>query len=296
MKIKLCSDYGPKKEWDINSFFNIYLSCLHMHTNFPINALIVDDEKKACTNLKNMLTEYVPDGLNIAGMAHNTRDAEKQIGDVNPDVVFLDIEMPNENAFHFLDRIAPINFEVIFVTSYNEYAIKAFRLNAVDYILKPISISELVSAVEKLKDRIRFKKTLPQYTPAAYTQISEEVNNRNAAHKIILKSTNSTEVVDFKHIFFIEAQSSYSKFVFTKGTAIREVVMSNPLSDYEELLPTDIFYRIHRSYLVNCGLIKKIWKNGSNRLQLQDNIILPVSRRRFPLLLDFLKQNHHYDE
>src|SRR5690242_15259365 len=119
-----------------------------------LQVLIVDDEKKACTNLKNILLEFVDPGIVIAGIANSTAEAESLIADTTPDAIFLDIEMPTENAFHFLDRISPVNFEVIFVTAYEEYAVRAFRLNAVDYILKPISIAELKKAVQRLKDRI----------------------------------------------------------------------------------------------------------------------------------------------
>src|SRR5579872_4566369 len=91
-----------------------------------INVLIVDDEKEACVNLENILKDYVDEGINIVGLAHNAKEAERQINEFAPDAVFLDIEMPNENAFHFLERISPVNFEVIFVTAYDEYAIRAF--------------------------------------------------------------------------------------------------------------------------------------------------------------------------
>lgn len=266
-----------------------------MHENTFVNVLIIDDEKKACSNLENMLKEYAGEGINVIGIANNTIEAEQQVINLKPDAVFLDIEMPNENAFHFLDRISPINFEIVFVTSHNEHAIKAFRLNAVDYILKPISIGELINAVQKLKDRVRYKKAFSD-DYISYSQLSEQVGNQTPSHKIILKSVNATEVVDFKNIYFIEAQSSYSKIVFQKNSSIREIVMSNPLSDYEELLPVDIFYRIHRSYLANCTLIKKIWKDGSNKITLEGDIVLPISRRRHTLLLDFLKLNHLSDE
>ncbi len=125
-----------------------------------IQILIVDDEKKACANLRNILLEFVDPGLQIVGEANSTMEAEQLIAIHKPDAIFLDIEMPNENAFHFLERIAPFDFEVIFVTAYEEYAIRAFRLNAIDYILKPISIKDLSTAVQKLKDRIRHKRII----------------------------------------------------------------------------------------------------------------------------------------
>jgi len=257
-----------------------------------LNILIVDDERKACTNLKNLLLEYVDADVHIAGLAHNTREAEKQIKDLRPDAVFLDIEMPEENAFHFLERISPFDFEVIFVTSYDEYAIRAFKLNAIDYILKPISINELKNAVKKLREKLKYKNSFPQID-STYTRVSDQVSNKSVPNKIILRNVNSSEIVDFDKIHFIEAQGSYSRIVYAKNDAVKEVVMSNPLSDYEELLPANMFYRIHRSYLVNCLFISKIHKDGTCKIILKDNSVLPVSRRRYAILLEFLQYNRY---
>ncbi len=258
----------------------------------PIKVLIVDDEKKACANLKNILLEFVDPGINIAGIANSTAQAEGLIGTYEPDAIFLDIEMPNENAFHFLERITPFNFEVIFVTAYEEYAVKAFRLNAIDYLLKPISIAELKKAVQKLKDKVRYKKIV-DHNNTSYIELADQVTNKVKPHKITLKDINTTEVVDFKDIFFVEAQSSYSRVVFSKGRDVKEMIMSSPLSDYEELLPSDLFFRIHRSYVINCAQIKQITNDGSNQVIMKDNLNIPVSRRRYASLLQFL-ETHDY--
>ena len=263
------------------------------HNKFSV--LIVDDEKEACDNLKNMLIEYVDSGMNIAGIAHNTSEAEKQIAKLSPDAVFLDIEMPNEDAFHFLDRISPFNFEVVFVTAYDEYALKAFRLNAVDYILKPISIAELTNAVNRLKEKIRFKMILADYK-VAYTDLSKQVKNKAKPQKITLKDGNNIEVLDLKDILFIEAQGSYSRVLFIKDSLTKEIVMSTSLSDYEELLPPELFYRIHKSYLINCLHVKRILREDVAEVVLKSNINLPVSRRRLGPLLDFLKSHDFYYE
>lgn len=257
-----------------------------------VSVLIVDDEKKACINLKNLLLEYVDPEINICGIANDTKEAETQIEKLSPDAVFLDIEMPNENAFHFLERISPVNFEVIFVTAYDEYAIKAFKLNALDYILKPISIIELRNAFAKLKDKIRYKKIINDRS-VSYRELSDEVANKIKHQKITLKDINVTETVHFKDIFFVEAQGSYSRIVYVKDKTIKEMVMSSPLSDYEEILPGDQFYRIHRSYLINCAQIQKIFSDGSNQVVMKNNLTIPVSRRRYAALLDFLENNDY---
>jgi len=263
--------------------------------NNTFSVLIVDDEKEACTNLRNMLIEYVDPDINIAGMAYNTSQAEKLISKLNPDAIFLDIEMPNENAFHFLDRIAPFYFEVIFVTAYDEYAIRAFRLNAIDYILKPISIHELVNAYAKLKERLRYKKLIMN-GEVSYTELSGQVRAKIKNQKITLKEGGNIEVVEFKDICFVEAQGSYSRILFIKNNTVKEIIMSSTLSDYEELLPTELFYRMHKSYLLNCSLIKKILKDETSQVLIRDNITLPISRRRFASFMDFLKSNDLFYE
>ncbi len=257
--------------------------------NNAIKVLIVDNEKKACNNLKNMLLEFVDSEIDIVGVCYSTLDAEEKINALKPDAVFLDIQMPYENAFHFLDRISPVNFEVIFVTAYDDYAVRAFRLNALDYILKPISISELESAVKKLKEKVRYKKVFATKI-ISYSEVSDQVSKKLKIHKI---RTDESEVIEFSDICFIEAQSSYSKICFFNNGTLQEIVMSYPLSDYEELLPEDIFYRIHRSYLINCAQLKEISGESSSQVILRNDITLPVSRRRFSPLLEFLKTNNY---
>ena len=258
-------------------------------TNNRIKVLIVDNEKKACNNLKNILLEFVDPEIDIVGISYSTLDAEDKINTYSPDAVFLDIQMPYENAFHFLDRLSPVDFEVIFVTAYDDYAVRAFRLNALDYILKPISISELENAVRKLKEKVRYKKVFVNKI-ISYSEISEQVSKKLKIHKI---KTDDSEVVDFKDICFIEAQSSYSKMFFLSNGVIKEIIMSYPLSDYEEILPEDIFYRIHRSYLINCAQIKEISNEKNSQVILRNDITLPVSRRRFTSLVEFLKTNSY---
>ena len=257
----------------------------------PISILIVDDEKKACENIRSMLLEYVDASLNIVGAANSTAEAEVLIRRYRPNAVFLDIEMPNENAFQFLERLTTIDFEIIFATAYDEYAVRAFRLNALDYILKPISIAELKSAIERLKARIQLKELLKQERQA-YTEIFGQINNNTLIHRITLRHSNGMDIVDFNDVLLIEAQGSYSKIVFLKLGTVKEVIMSNPLSDYEELLPANVFLRVHRSFLVNCSTIRKIENDDqAASLILIHGISVPVSRRRMALLIQFLEKN-----
>ena len=255
-----------------------------------LKVVIVDDEIKACSILKTLLVNYVIPDVNIIGIANSTKEAENIISQSVPDVVFMDIEMPNENAFQFLERISPFHFEVIFVTAYDEYAIKALRLNAVDYLLKPISITELKNAVARLIDKLHQNKNhIEQIKP--YSEIANEIKDKAKPQKIILKDKNNTEVVYFRDIYFIEAQGSYSKVVFRKNGSSKDITMGWLLTDFEEMLPTDQFFRIHRSYLVNCSHIYKLINEGESYAVLKNDYKLPISRRNHKPLIDFLKIN-----
>lgn len=255
-----------------------------------IDVLIVDDEEIACANLKKLLQEYGHEAIRIVGVAYNTREAEQLIGKLKPHAIFVDVDMPRENAFQFLQRIGPIDFEIVFVTAYDQYAIKAFRLNAVDYILKPIDIDELKNATAKLVEKISLKRTI---SDTSYLELYEQISKKADSRKIRLSSTNHSFLVDFNDIYFIEAQGSYSRIVFTDGHATQEIIMSNPSSDYEDLLPSNMYYRIHKTYLINCLHISKFISEHTYFVLIKNEFRLPVSRRRFQPLKNFLKSNGH---
>ena len=255
-----------------------------------LNVLIVDDEKKACINLRNLIEKYVPHGVNVIGMANSTAEAEILINIMNQHAVFIDIDMPGENAFQFFQRILPFTFEVVFVTAYDQYAVKAFRLNAVDYILKPIDIDELVIAFDKLYERLNFKRIFKE-DHTTYSDLLHQVQHKPAICKIMLKSVNASELVAFADIYFVEAQGSYSRIVFLKENKICEMIMSHPLSEYEELLPADMYYRVHKSYIINCMHVEKIITDDNIHVILKDKFTIPVSRRRIISMKKFLKAN-----
>jgi two-component system LytT family response regulator len=254
-----------------------------------LNVLIIDDEIEACENLQEILLNYVAPEINIMGFAHDTDEAEKLIKELKPNAVFCDIELPTENALQFLSNMAPFDFEVVFVTAYDEFAIKAFKLNAVDYILKPIDIDEVSDAVARLKEKVNYRvKAQPQYD---HSETFKQIATKEKYNKITLRAQNQIEVVDFKDIYFIEGQGSYCRVYFNKSNTDREITISNTIADYEELLPMDLFYRIHKSYLLNCSHIKEIIATDVCEVLIKSKNRLPVSRRRYASFIDFLKEN-----
>jgi len=252
-----------------------------------ITALIVDDEQDACRNLQAILANYVKIPVHIAGVAYNTTEAEVMIQKYNPDVIFLDIEMPYEDAFGFLERVKPCNFEIIFVTAYDAYAVKAFKLNAVDYILKPISIAELTEAVQRLEQRLAYRL---QNTATHYTQVLKQLDGRTKPNKIMFRDGSDIQPVSFSDIYYVEAQGSYSRIFYTKRGEPHSVVMSYSIAEYEQMLPEEYFFRIHKSYLINCLHLKKVVSEDTNSVLLDKAYSLPVSRRRYPELLAFIKK------
>ena len=254
-----------------------------------MTVIIVDDEKEACYNLSSILLEFVDPGINIVGIANNTIEAETLINKFQPDAVFLDIEMPNENAFQFLERISPVPFNVIFVTAYDEYALKAFKLNAIDYILKPISISELTVAVAKVKEQLEVKRLLSENT--SYSQVSQMVSGATNPENIVLKDNTNLDVVAFNDLMFIEAMGSYSKIYFLKDGIEKNVIMSKAIAEYEEMLPEELFFRVHKTFLVNCKYIASILKDNSYMLMLKNKLTIPISRRKYVPLMQHLKNS-----
>jgi two-component system, LytTR family, response regulator len=258
-----------------------------------INVFIVDDEMEACENLSGMLYKY--DDINIVGTAHTTTDAELKIATLKPQVVFLDIEMHEENAFQFLDRISPFNFDVIFVTAYDEYAIWAFKVNAVDYILKPIDPDEVSRSLKRIKERHAKGNDSGILATPLFAPLELQIRDQEKPQQIMLRNTDRHEVVLFKDIMYVEAMGRYSKIYYYQNSVLKWLLMSRNISEYEELFPTNWFFRSHRSYLVNCTYIKQLQRDKEAGFALlKDKQKLPVSRRRYSDLMLFLKSNNFH--
>jgi two-component system LytT family response regulator len=233
-------------------------------------AVIVVDELDAIESVKLLLNENFSN-ITIAGTAQNVHDAQEIIALVKPDIVFLDIEMPDGTGFDVLEAIPDRKFKVIFITAYNQYAIKAFKYSAVDYILKPIDIDEFVNAVGRLEE-------LNTSNPKAEEKIKVLLENVNGKRpeKIALSTSESIEFVRISDIIQIEAEGSYSTLKFQDQTSL---VVSKNLGEFESLLEDHPFYRPHQSHLINLLHVKKVTRLG-NEIVMEDGSIAFLSRRK----------------
>jgi two-component system LytT family response regulator len=250
-----------------------------------LKTLIVDDELKACQNLRNMLSDYVARPMSFTAFAHNVAEAESIIRTASPDLVFFDIEMPGEHPMDFLQRARP-DFDVIFITAYNQYAIEAFRVKAVDYLLKPIDPDELRNAIANLEERRASR--LIRKGGINYDDLSQFIQQQQGNRQIMLRDTNHHEVVSFNDLIYIEARKSYCKVVFRVEGRQKAMLMSHSVTEYENMLPSGLFVRIHRSYLVNRMHIRKMERKDQAFAVMTNGDRLPVSRRRYLDLMSLI--------
>lgn len=237
-----------------------------------INALIVDDEPKNIRILRGLLHESCPD-VRIIGEAISAETAIPLIADTQPDLVFLDIEMPHGNAFDLLDKIMPINFEIIFITAFDAYTLKAFKYSALDYLLKPVSIDELKTAIAKAKERIKDKNINIQLQNLLFN-----INKPNSSlQKIALPNNDGLVFIQLSEIIRFEAKGGYT---YVHGNDNQKFVSSRIIKEYEEILPADLFFRIHNSHIINLNYVKKYHKGRGGLIEMSDNALIEVATRR----------------
>ncbi|HYF31047.1 MAG TPA: LytTR family DNA-binding domain-containing protein [Chitinophagaceae bacterium] len=237
-----------------------------------IRAIIVDDEPKNRKVLRSLLTDFCPE-VSIAGEAGSAEEASKVVSNENPDLLFLDIEMPYGNAFDLLDKLMPVNFEIIFITAFDEYTLKAFRYSALDYLLKPVDIEELKTAVKKASEKIHLKNLNRQLA-----NLLQNIHpSRTATPKIALPTQDGFVFQSTKDIIRFEAKGNYT-YIFTNDG--QKHISSRTIRQYEEMLPDKLFFRIHNSHIINLNYIKKYNKGRGGQVIMTDGSILEVATRR----------------
>jgi two-component system, LytTR family, response regulator len=247
-----------------------------------IKALIIDDEERGIVALAQLVEKYCKDVI-VEGTAMNVADAETLIKSRLPDVVFLDIEMPGGNGFQLLEKFEEVNFEIIFVTAYHEYAIKAIRFSALDYLLKPVKITDLQSAIE----RIRKRRGNGSGDSEKYRFFKSIINEPNPFKKIILSTMDGYFPIRFEEIIYCRADDSYTHFYLSGN---KHHVVSRHLKEFEEMLVPHHFYRIHKSYLVNLNHIERIGKADGFTVFMSNNDELPVSFRKKEEFISLIKK------
>ncbi|MEN6454553.1 MAG: LytTR family DNA-binding domain-containing protein [Prolixibacteraceae bacterium] len=245
-----------------------------------IRAILIDDEPNNLENLKIMLANYCPD-VSVIGEAASVRQSSELVSRLDPELLFLDIEMPGESGFDLLAQIKNIRFEVIFVTAYNNYALKAIKFNALDYILKPIDTADLTEAVNRAKQRLADKSQL-EFTKLALQNLQLPRKSK----RIALASADKIEFFDINTIIRCLGENNYTRFFFENGESR---LISKPLSEYEELLTDFDFIRVHKSHLVNGYKISSFIKKDGGYILTSDGCSVPVSRRKKDELLERMK-------
>ena len=233
-----------------------------------ISIAVIDDEPKARETIINILALGNFE-TKLVGEADSVQSAFELISLQSPDVVLLDINLPDGNGFDLLKKFEKINFKIIFITAHEEYAIQAFKFSAVDYILKPIRAAELFAAIEKASESFNKKETVQK--------ISALLSNLEKLKKIVLKTAESIHIINVSQIIRCEADVNYTKFYLENG---EKLLVSKPLKEYDELLGRNGFFRTHQSHLVNLDHILRYDKTDGGYLILDDKSMVPVSTRK----------------
>jgi len=237
-----------------------------------IHTVIIDDEPNNIEALKQLLIKYCP-LIELVGTAENIRTGQALIINTQPDLVFLDIEMPFGNAFELLNNLSPVTFEIIFVTAFDNYAINAIKYSALDYLLKPVNIKELQTAVQKAADRIK-TKNIATKIDALLFNLSV---NKPTLQKVALPTLDGLVFVNINDLVWLEARGSYT-FVYMHDQ--QKIMVSRTLKEFEDILPVENFSRVHQSYIINHYFIKKYNRGRGGTIEMEDGTTIEVSMRK----------------
>lgn len=233
-----------------------------------ISVVVIDDEQKARETIINILA-LSNTNLNVVGEADDVNSAYDLINKKHPDLVLLDINLPDGTGFDLIKMFSRINFKVVFITAHEEYAIKAFKFTALDYILKPITAGDLLQAVEKANESINKEEN--------ELKINTFLSNLEKIKKIVLKTSESIHIVRIKNIIRCEADVNYTTFYLDND---EKLLVSKTLKEYAELLDSSGFFRTHQSHLVNQDHILRYDKTEGGHLVMDDESIVPVASRK----------------
>jgi two-component system, LytTR family, response regulator len=242
-----------------------------------LKTIIIDDEPDSIKLLELQLAQHCPE-VEIAGSFTSSLKALPIIEKSQPDIIFLDIEMPVMNGFQLLEKILHLPFSVIFITAYNQYALKAFRFNAVDYLVKPIDAHDLIEAVAKAGKRIR-----PTATQLSLLQ--KQMRGEPATRIAIPGQQGGISFIDLNEIIYSEASNNYSKLILADG---KQFLISKTLKDVQEVLEEEHFLRVHRQYIINLNHVKHFNRN-EGVLTMDNGDHIPIARNQKERLIEKYK-------
>jgi len=245
----------------------------------PLKAILVDDELNSLQNLQFKIQEYCP-SIRVVAQTQNPEEGIRMINQYKPDVLFLDIEMPRMSGFKMLEQIPEVDFEVIFITAYNHYAIHAIRISAFDYLVKPVGIEDLQQTVERLGN-FAAKKTRER----AENLKQNLANPKSQEDHIAIPTSDGLEFIQIKQILRIESSSNYSKLILQNG---QHMLVTRQLKDFEEMLQDYRFYRVHHSHLINLGFIARYVRGDGGQITMRNGDIIDVSRRKKEVFLKLI--------
>lgn len=237
-----------------------------------LKAIIVDDEKHSRETLKNLVEEFC-DGIEVLSTASTVEEAVVQISTQNPDVVFLDIELQSGTGFDVLASLSNINFEVVFTTAFEQYAIKAVKFSSLDYLLKPIDLEELQLAVEKAK-KIKDQAVYNRQLETLIFNLKQQQSNLN---KLCLSTSDGFEFISVDEILYCKAEGSYTTFKLKNNN---NFLVSKHLKEYETLLADQQFMRVHNSFLINLKEVKKYIKSDGGYILMNNDDPISISRNK----------------
>lgn len=249
-----------------------------MNTNDKLTCIVVDDEDSALTVMRVLIETHCPQ-LNILALVKDSREAIEIIKTQKPDIIFLDIEMPRLNGFQILEQITGQSFHLIFTTAYNQYAVKAFKYSAVDYLLKPIEVNELKDAVAKVNLQNQSERLANLKTNFIQNAVE------NSLHTIALPHGRGYLFQQVEEIIYCEASNTYSIFHLKNKPSL---LITKAIGEIENTLEQNLFFRIHRQYLVNKKEIKELSRTDGGSVTMSNGHQLPIARNRKEALLSFM--------
>lgn len=246
-----------------------------------IKAIIIDDEKSAREVLINILARFFSH-VKIIAQASSIEEGIAVLNNNKTDIVFLDIEMPFGNSFDILENVNNSDFDVIFVTAHEKYALESFKFPVIDYLLKPIKIKDINKALQKFE-----KHRIPKNEIKESLKVFIDSNNNNVK-KIVIPTINGFDIIDISTIIRLKGERNYTNFYLSDG---RKLLVSKTLKNFEEILSKYNFFRLHQSHIVNIQHIKRFFKRQNGEVEMSDGKLIPISRTKKEEFLNFFQVN-----